>query len=180
MSVLDYFSDPRVLEIEDFLRHRLRGHPMFYKLMAVATVLHADKNGDYARHKAPLANFTQVQDRYGVDPIHGLLTRMSDKESRFEGWVQDFVHEGSAEFAVKDEALVDVLVDRANYSILFACLLHELKWWTLDLEESSSAKTGPTEHQSVSVTVSVPTATLPAESIDQMCGDIKRMAEAGL
>lgn len=74
------------------------------------------KNHDYAGAggEDPFHNFRQVE-RMGICSTEtGFLTRMTDKISR----IQSFVEQGVLQ--VKDESIEDTLIDLANYSILMA------------------------------------------------------------
>lgn len=73
------------------------------------------KNHDYTGSSAdPFANFKKVEDM-GIASVEvGFLTRMTDKFSRLNSFVQKGVLE------VKDESIADTLCDLANYSALLA------------------------------------------------------------
>lgn len=74
------------------------------------------KNHDYAGAggEDPFHNFRQVE-RMGICSVEvGFLTRMTDKISR----IQSFVEQGVLQ--VKDESIEDTLIDLANYSVLLA------------------------------------------------------------
>src|SRR6056297_340189 len=73
------------------------------------------KNHDYSGFdNDPFANF-KVVERAGITSTEvGFLTRMMDKISR----VNSFVQQGVCN--VKDETIEDTLIDLANYSILMA------------------------------------------------------------
>ncbi len=77
-----------------------------------------EKNHDYAGASAdPFSNFTRVEVLDICSPEQGFLTRMSDKFSR----ITTFVKQGVLK--VKDETVVDSLVDLANYCILMAAYI---------------------------------------------------------
>ncbi len=46
---------------------------------------HADKNHDYSGDSDPLSNLRQCE-AYGIDPIDGLITRLTDKDSRWRNF----------------------------------------------------------------------------------------------
>lgn len=73
------------------------------------------KNKDYTGVTSdPFANFTRVE-ALGIASVEvGFLTRMTDKLSR----INSFVQKGS--LAVKSESVEDTLIDLANYSLLMA------------------------------------------------------------
>lgn len=80
------------------------------------------KNSDYTGNTDdPFANFTQVEKAGICSTEVGFLTRMSDKMSRINSYVQ------KGDLLVKDESVLDTLLDLANYSILFAGYLKSKK-----------------------------------------------------
>jgi hypothetical protein len=93
------------------------GHPKFYEYLEIMATIHAQKNLDYGNGN-PLGNFMEAE-KLGVTPFKGILIRMSDKWSRICSLVN------SGEQHVKDESLIDTLVDLANYAILACVLLEE-------------------------------------------------------
>ena len=73
------------------------------------------KNHDYSGFSDdPFANFKVVEGAGITSTEVGFLTRMMDKISR----INSFVDQGVCN--VKDETIEDTLVDLANYSILMA------------------------------------------------------------
>ena len=80
--------------------------------------IHSDKNHDYATNADPLSNFRECEG-FGVDAGKGIMVRMSDKWSRLKQL------ELKGEALVKDESLLDTLLDLANYSVLRAILYIE-------------------------------------------------------
>jgi len=74
------------------------------------------KNHDYAGFTKddPFANFKVVEGAGIASTEVGFLTRMMDKISR----VNSFIQQGVCN--VKDETIEDTLIDLANYSILMA------------------------------------------------------------
>jgi len=78
--------------------------------------LHKRKNHDYAA-KEYLANL-KASEAFGIDPMVGIVVRLTDKLSR----VASFTKQGILE--VKDEKITDTLDDIAVYAIL-ARILYE-------------------------------------------------------
>lgn len=80
------------------------------------------KNADYTGADSdPFANFSSVE-RDGIATTEqGFLTRMRDKWSRIISLV------GSGKAQVKDESVIDTLVDLANYCLLLAAYLEAKK-----------------------------------------------------
>lgn len=68
------------------------------------------KNSDYSGKQGSDYAFDRVT-RYGVQPIDGFFTRMSDKIARLETWLS---HQ---ELQVKNESGADTLSDLANYAM---------------------------------------------------------------
>ena len=96
----------------------MNGHPLFYKLLEVMAKIHSDKNHDYASKADPFLNFRESEG-FGIDAGKGVMVRMSDKWSRLKQL------ELKGEALVKDEALIDTLIDLANYSIIRAVIYLE-------------------------------------------------------
>ena len=94
------------------------GHPDFYKLLEEMADLHSRKNHDYAGTKDPLKNLRSCT-RLNLDPFLGVLVRLQDKWSRLE----EFVNSG--QLMVKNESVIDTLMDNAVYSLLAIILYQE-------------------------------------------------------
>ncbi len=96
-------------------------HKKFCEQMVEVT---KKKNADYTGSGGdPFNNFRHIQNFVTVENLDvvavGFLTRMTDKISR----VGSFITKG--ELQVKDESVIDSLLDLANYSALFAGYLKE-------------------------------------------------------
>lgn len=73
------------------------------------------KNADYTGASSdPFANFSQVEILGICSAEQGFLTRMIDKMSR----INSFVQQGTLQ--VKEESVEDTLLDLANYCLLFS------------------------------------------------------------
>ncbi len=96
------------------------GHPDFYKLLEQMADLHSRKNHDYAGTADPLKNLLACK-RIGLDPFTGVVVRLQDKWSRLEEFMK------SKELLVKDESVIDTLMDNAVYSLLAIILYKETK-----------------------------------------------------
>lgn len=94
------------------------GHPMFYELLNRMAEIHIRKNQDYGDGH-PLGNFMGVKP-LGVDPLTGVLVRMSDKWSRL-----CTLHKKGGVGQVKEESMVDTLIDLACYSLLAIIVMTE-------------------------------------------------------
>lgn len=94
------------------------GHPDFYKLLEQMADLHSRKNHDYAGENDPLKNLRACE-RLNLEPFLGVLVRLQDKWSRLE----EFVNSG--QLMVKDESVIDTLMDNAVYSLLAIILYRE-------------------------------------------------------
>lgn len=82
----------------------------------------AAKNADYTGvGDDPFANFTRVEAMGICSTEQGFLTRMMDKMSRINSFVQ------KGELQVKDESVQDTLLDLANYAILLAGYIRSKK-----------------------------------------------------
>ena len=91
-------------------------NPKFDALIAEIVALHDRKNHDYSEDGDPLSNFRRAS-KVGVDPLKGVLVRMSDKWSRIE--------QLTTGKTAKNESLRDSLVDNAVYSLIAVLLLDE-------------------------------------------------------
>jgi len=94
------------------------GHPDFYKLLEQMADVHSRKNHDYAGDKDPLKNLRSCT-RLNLEPFLGVMVRLQDKWSRLEEFVN------SDQLMVKDESIIDTLIDNANYSLLAIILYKE-------------------------------------------------------
>ncbi len=103
------------------------GHPDFYKLLEQMAALHSRKNHDYAGTKDPLKNLRSCE-RLNLKPFMGVMVRLQDKWSRLE----EFVNSG--QLMVKDESVIDTLMDNAVYSLLAIILYQEQQKELDDLE----------------------------------------------
>lgn len=100
-----------VIEMEKY------GHPDFYKMLKQMADLHSRKNHDYAGTSDPLKNLRACK-RLNLTPFLGVLVRLQDKWSRLEEFVK------SGQLMVKNESVIDTLMDNAVYSLL-AIILYE-------------------------------------------------------
>ena len=96
------------------------GHPRFYEILEKMAALHSRKNHDYSGTDDPLKNLHAVE-KIGITPFMGVLVRLQDKWSRLE----QFANSGT--MLVKDESVIDTLMDNAVYSLLAIILLEEEK-----------------------------------------------------
>ncbi len=94
------------------------GHPDFYKLLEQMAELHSRKNHDYAGKKDPLKNLRACE-RLNLKPFLGVMIRLQDKWSRLEEFVN------SEQLMVKNESVIDTLMDNAVYSLLAIILYQE-------------------------------------------------------
>jgi Nucleotide modification associated domain 1 len=78
----------------------------FEKVLSRMAAIHRAKNSDYGE------SYNLAPQLLGISTHVGLLVRMTDKLARACRLAQ------GREAAVKDEALVDTLVDLANYAVL--------------------------------------------------------------
>jgi hypothetical protein len=102
----------------EFMGKEYWGHPKFYELLQRMAEVHSNKNHDYAGDEDPLKNL-RASERLGLTPFMGVMVRLQDKASRLEQFAK------SSELMVKDESVIDTLIDQANYSILAAILYME-------------------------------------------------------
>lgn len=94
------------------------GHPDFYKLLEQIAGLHSRKSHDYSGTKDPLKNLRACE-RLNLEPFLGVLVRLQDKWSRLEEFVS------SGQLMVKNESVIDTLMDNAVYSLLAIILYQE-------------------------------------------------------
>lgn len=99
---------------------KLKGHPRFYELIEMMQQIHSSKNQDYAKEEDPLSNLRGCE-RIGIPAHVGCCIRMQDKFSRFENLI------GGKEAQVKDESILDTLMDLAVYALLCRILIEEQK-----------------------------------------------------
>lgn len=111
--------DPKAFAQQIGNLEKLGGHPKFYELLLQIAELHARKNHDYAKDGDPLSNFRRSSD-FGISPFRAILVRMSDKWSRIEEL-------SKKENQVKNESIIDSLMDNAVYSLLAIVLLEDEK-----------------------------------------------------
>lgn len=95
----------------------LHGHPRFYELLREMADLHNRKNHDYAGDD-PLSNLRSTEE-IGIPAWKGVLVRLMDKWAR----LKTFAKKGS--YKVKDESLMDTLMDNAVYSLLCIIIYEE-------------------------------------------------------
>lgn len=94
------------------------GHPGFYELLDQMAELHSRKNHDYAGTSDPLKNLRACE-RLNLKPFMGVMVRLQDKWSRLEEFVK------SGQLMVKNESVIDTLMDNAVYSLLAILLYKE-------------------------------------------------------
>lgn len=104
------------------------GDQRFYALLDKMADLHSRKNQDYAgdAHSSgrdPLANFRECE-KLGIPAWLGVLTRMGDKWMRIVNLAKNRFTRGEGP-AVKDESMVDTLLDLSVYSLIDIILLEE-------------------------------------------------------
>jgi hypothetical protein len=98
-----------------------RGHAMFYEQLIRMANVHAAKNADYAGDGNPLANFYKCEE-FGIDPVDGCLTRISDKISRITNLIGK---ERLGEMPKVAESIDDTIIDLSNYLIILTILRAE-------------------------------------------------------
>jgi hypothetical protein len=91
-------------------------NPAFNRLLDEIRRLHDDKSHDYSEDCDPLSNLKRSE-RFGVQPFHGVLVRLSDKWARIE--------QLAGGKSPKHESLRDSLIDSAVYALLAVVLLDE-------------------------------------------------------
>lgn len=94
------------------------GHPGFYELLDQMAELHSRKNHDYAGTSDPLKNLRACE-QLNLKPFMGVMVRLQDKWSRLEEFVK------SGQLMVKNESVIDTLMDNAVYSLLAILLYKE-------------------------------------------------------
>lgn len=77
------------------------------------------KRVDYANSEDPFANF-RMSSFWGIEPWRGAGIRLMDKLSRFKQLAQK-----GGVGAVKDESIIDTVVDSINYVVIMLLLLLE-------------------------------------------------------
>lgn len=94
----------------------MKRNPKFHALIAEISALHDAKSHDYSEDEDPLSNLRDAKS-IGVDPVKGVLVRLTDKWSRIKQLSRGKVP--------KNESLRDSLIDNAVYSLLAIVLLDE-------------------------------------------------------
>jgi len=94
-------------------------NPKFKKLLDQLLDIHERKNADYATSADPLSNFRECE-AFGIPAWKGCLVRMSDKWSRLKQLAS------LREPAVKEESILDTLMDLSCYSLICILLLREV------------------------------------------------------
>ena len=114
-------------ETADILKRRLESMPApepystnaaFDSVLRQMGAIHDAKRADYASSDDPFGNFRESE-RFGVSGFLGILTRMSDKWTR----ICNLVRTGVAR--VKDESIIDTLIDLANYAVIATLWLRQ-------------------------------------------------------
>jgi hypothetical protein len=91
----------------------------FLRLLCRMRELHDAKSADYGDGMDAYSNFRRSA-RLGVSPFLGCLVRLNDKVERV---IQLSQHEAR----VKEESIVDTLIDLANYALIAIILYDEEK-----------------------------------------------------
>jgi hypothetical protein len=94
------------------------GDKRFYKFLDIMAEVHSQKNHDYAGVEDPLRNF-KICESMGIPAWKGVLVRISDKFSRVSSFAK------KEEYKVKDENVIDTLLDMANYAVICAILFQD-------------------------------------------------------
>ncbi len=102
------------------LKTEIQGHPKFFKYLSMMARIHSLKNQDYANNEDPFKNF-RMSEMIGIPAWKGALTRLGDKFIR----INNLISKGKT--AVKDESILDTLVDLANYALITRILYEERK-----------------------------------------------------
>lgn len=110
----------RILQAEIASDKKEPGSPRYLALLDEMRSLHKRKNAGYAGadNPDPWANFRQ-SDNFGVDPLRGVLVRMSDKYIRVSNLLRDPSNDQVG------ESLKDTLMDLSAYALIAICLLEE-------------------------------------------------------
>lgn len=102
---------------------KLNGSPRFYELLEQMRDTHNRKNGDYATKENPLQNLLSSEKYFNVPAYLGTAIRLSDKWERFTNLIKK-----NFKAEVKNESIIDTLMDMAVYSLLEIILIEkELK-----------------------------------------------------
>lgn len=130
LNLVGYDSEGKLDMISKFLQNKedsvvnkkRRGdRKEFYDLIDEIVTTFENKNNDYAGvDKDMMANFYGCQN-WGIDPLHGLVTRWSDKISRTQNLMR------TGEQHVKDESLIDTFKDTAVYAMIIVIQLRRMQ-----------------------------------------------------
>ncbi len=107
----------------------------FNALLAEMSAIRKAKNSDYGSDEDSLSNLRECESM-GIPAWVGTIIRIGDKWSR----LKQLTKKGKA--AVKNESIIDTLLDTANYCLLTIILLEERKKKEPRVKWVSSFKTG--------------------------------------
>ena len=109
------FYDQRIVR----LKERFKDNTALDILDSMQSVYEA-KDNDYSATGLPMGNLRKCEEA-GIDAWRGCLVRIGDKMSRLENFLKE------KEYLVISEKAEDTVIDLANYAILMACLIQEIK-----------------------------------------------------
>ena len=109
------FYDQRIVR----LKERFKDNTALDILDNMQSVYEA-KDNDYSATGLPMGNLRKCEDA-DIDAWRGCLVRIGDKMSRLENFLKE------KEYLVISEKAEDTVIDLANYAILMACLIQEIK-----------------------------------------------------
>ncbi|SRR5260221_14608129 len=93
----------------------------YLKLLEDMASLHQRKSAGYVGSNPDVwSNFRECAD-FGIDPIDGIITRMSDKWSRLKSLFKNPSNDQV------NESIEDTLMDLSAYSLILICMLREEK-----------------------------------------------------
>lgn len=101
---------------------RRTGHPRFYELLEAMRKTHEVKGADYSRPDDILSNL-RGSEQMGIPAWIGVVLRLSDKFERIKNLARKL--QAGEVAAVKDETVVDTMMDASNYFLLAVILFEE-------------------------------------------------------
>lgn len=119
----DFMVDYKVPHDGAVIEKKLGVHPStqeFLDLLDKMREVALAKSHDYAGDKDPMSNF-RMSELMGIAPWKAIVVRLGDKYSR----IMNFCKKESLQ--VKDESIIDTLLDMANYSLLCIIMYNQEK-----------------------------------------------------
>ena len=123
------FYDKTIIQLKDMFKNETA-----WNILDNMKAVYEAKDSDYSATGLPMGNLRKCEDA-GIEAWRGCLVRIGDKISRLENFLKE------KEYLVLSEKAEDTIIDLANYAILMACLIEEIKNPNSDFYWNLSDKT---------------------------------------